>query len=37
MAQPDEIAAAIEFVASEGASCTTGAVIAVDGGAGMGR
>ena len=37
MATPDEIAAAIEFLASPGAAYITGAVIPVDGGLGMGH
>ncbi|WP_420115030.1 beta-ketoacyl-ACP reductase [Pseudactinotalea sp.] len=36
-AQPEEVAAAVEFVASESASYISGAVIPVDGGLGMGH
>jgi 3-oxoacyl-[acyl-carrier protein] reductase len=36
-AQPDEIAAVVEFIASEAASYVTGAVVPADGGLGMGH
>jgi 3-oxoacyl-[acyl-carrier protein] reductase len=37
MASPDEVAAAVTWLASEGAAYVTGAVIPVDGGLGMGH
>ncbi|HTW99634.1 MAG TPA: 3-oxoacyl-ACP reductase FabG [Acidimicrobiales bacterium] len=37
MASPDEVAAAVEFLAGAGAAYITGAVIPVDGGLGMGH
>jgi 3-oxoacyl-[acyl-carrier protein] reductase len=37
LAEPDEVAAAVAFVASEDAAYITGAVIPVDGGLGMGH
>jgi 3-oxoacyl-[acyl-carrier protein] reductase len=37
VAEPDEIAAAVEFLASPDAAFITGAVIPVDGGLGMGH
>jgi NAD(P)-dependent dehydrogenase (short-subunit alcohol dehydrogenase family) len=37
MATPDEIAATVQFLASDGAAYITGAVIPVDGGLGMGH
>jgi beta-ketoacyl ACP reductase len=37
MGQPDDVAAAISFLASEEAGFISGAVIPVDGGLGMGH
>jgi 3-oxoacyl-[acyl-carrier protein] reductase len=37
IAQPDEIASVVEFIASEAASYVTGAVVPADGGLGMGH
>jgi len=37
LAQPDEVAEAVQFLASAGAAFVTGAVLPVDGGLGMGH